>query len=78
MDADCDIGYKVLGEVFVCPAIAKEYANAHQLDFQSEVELYVVHGLLHLIGFDDLKDKERTQMRKEEMKFINYFKKRCT
>lgn len=74
MDTDEEIGYKVLGEVFVCPAVAKEYAKTQNIDFQEEVDLYVVHGLLHLIGFDDLTNRDRKIMRQEETKFMNHLK----
>lgn len=55
-----------LGEVFVCPAVAIEYAKKKNLDPYAEASLYVVHGLLHLIGHDDLEEKARRSMRKKE------------
>ena len=61
--------YKVLGEVFVCPYVATEYAKAHKKDPYEELSLYIVHGLLHLIGLDDIDRKDRKTMRKKE-KFV--------
>ena len=58
--------YRVLGEVFVCPKTAQEYASSQGTDPYLEVTLYVIHGLLHLIGFDDLEDRDRLEMRKKE------------
>lgn len=55
-----------LGIVFVCPAIAQEYAVKHNLDPYEETTLYLVHGILHLLGYDDLTPKERRKMRKKE------------
>ena len=54
------------GEVFVCPRTAVLYAEQKGLDPYQETALYVVHGLLHLMGYDDLTANERRTMRKKE------------
>lgn len=58
--------YRVLGEVFVCPLVGIEYAQENDLDPYEEVCLYMIHGLLHLLGFDDIEEKDRLNMRKKE------------
>lgn len=63
--------WHVLGEVFVCPAIAKSYAKEHDLDAYQETLLYVVHGLLHLYGYDDLEPKARRKMRAKEKELMS-------
>jgi probable rRNA maturation factor len=68
--------YKILGEVFVCVPVAIEYAFKHNIDEDDEVLLYVVHGLLHLLGFEDYTDKQRIVMQKNEKKCINLIKGR--
>jgi len=65
---------KELGEVFVCPAVAIQYASKKKLDPYDETALYVIHGLLHLIGFDDLEPKERRTMRKKEKSCMHHLK----
>jgi len=57
--------YRVLGEVFVCPKTAIDYASSHQCTPYRETTLYIVHGLLHLLGYDDLGETE-PQMRAAE------------
>lgn len=54
------------GEVFVCPKTAVMYAGKKGLDPYEETALYIVHGLLHLMGYDDLAITERRTMRKKE------------
>jgi probable rRNA maturation factor len=61
-----------LGEIFVCPKVAIEYAQKKNLNPHRELALYVVHGLLHLLGFDDLEPKQRRIMRKKEKICMNY------
>lgn len=74
---DQDSGYHLLGEVFVCPQTAIEYTQAHSGDIYSETTLYLVHGLLHLIGYDDIEEKERKKMRAAEAKHMeNLFNKK--
>lgn len=66
-----------LGEIFVCPAVAIQYAQKRGLDPYNETALYIIHGLLHLLGFDDLGQKERRTMRKKEkscMRHLNRLK----
>ena len=58
--------HHVLGEIFVCPQIAVEYALEHNLDPHKELTLYIIHGILHLIGYDDIKEDDRQKMREAE------------
>jgi len=41
------------GEILVCPAVAREQSRVHGLEVEEEVLVYVLHGLLHLAGYDD-------------------------
>jgi probable rRNA maturation factor len=59
-------GYHLLGEIFVCPKAAKLYALEHGIDPHEEMMRYVAHGLLHLIGYDDMTVKDRRVMKKKE------------
>ena len=43
------------GELFICVDDAAIQAKEFQTTWQSEVVRYVVHGVLHLLGYDDLK-----------------------
>lgn len=61
---------KLLGEVFVCPEVALEYAKKKQKDPYKETALYIIHGLLHLLGYDDIETSERRKMRKEERRCL--------
>jgi probable rRNA maturation factor len=41
------------GEIFVSTQTAKRQARRFRTSFEHELRLYLVHGLLHLAGFDD-------------------------
>jgi probable rRNA maturation factor len=49
----------LLGDVVVCPAVA---ARAKPDASEAELRLLVVHGVLHLLGYDHEEDGERAEM----------------
>lgn len=55
-----------LGEVVVCPKVALQYALKHHSNPYREMALYLIHGMLHLIGYDDIDPKQKKRMRKKE------------
>lgn len=65
----------LLGEVFVCPQTAKEYVDEHGGNIEQEIILYICHGILHLLGFDDREDEDRREMRKNESFLLENLKK---
>lgn len=54
------------GEICVSADTAAAYAKARGDDFNAELTLYVVHGWLHLAGFDDLVPAKKRAMRRAE------------
>lgn len=59
-------GRRIEGEVIVSTEMAVERAAEFDWSPGDETLLYLVHGLLHLIGYDDLSDAEKQQMRSRE------------
>ncbi|MFA6960325.1 MAG: rRNA maturation RNase YbeY [Opitutaceae bacterium] len=56
----------VAGEICVSADTAAAYAKEHRRDFSEELTLYVVHGWLHLAGYDDLQPAKKRKMRAAE------------
>lgn len=54
------------GEICVSADTAANYSLLHHRDFSEELTLYVVHGWLHLAGYDDLKPAKKRLMRAAE------------
>lgn len=67
--------YRVLGEVFVCPETAIAYGLEHGMDPYEELTLYIIHGLLHLMEYDDIQSEDRQKIRKAENRHRNKIKK---
>lgn len=56
-----------LGEIFVCPKVAQEYDPKRP---HHETTLYIIHGILHLLGYDDVAPKARARMHQEQTKLL--------
>jgi probable rRNA maturation factor len=76
MDDPEAMGYRVMGDIFVCPETAIQYIQKHGGDVYQETTLYVVHGLLHLIGYDDIDDNENQIMRQAEVLHLENLRKK--
>ncbi len=57
---------KLHGELFICVDEAILQAKRFRSTWQAEIVRYVVHGILHLLGHDDLKPALRRRMKREE------------
>lgn len=62
------------GELVVGLEYGRRMAARHGWRPDDELLLYVVHGLLHLCGYDDLTDEARPIMRARESEWISEFK----
>lgn len=61
------------GEVVASADTANAVAKDLGWPAQNELLLYVVHGTLHLVGYDDLSDSDRDEMRTRERKYLAHF-----
>lgn len=63
-------GHDQAGEVCISVDTARAYAAKHDRPFAEELTLYLVHGYLHLCGYDDRTPVTRRQMRGAERQAI--------
>ena len=59
------------GEVLVCPSVAVEQARDYGTTWESELMRYIIHGILHLRGYDDQSTTARRVMKREEDRLLN-------
>ena len=52
----------LLGDIVLCPAVTARQAREHGRTPEAEAEYLLVHGLLHLLGFDHAEPDERAEM----------------
>ena len=58
------------GEIYICLPVAKENAAYFKESYEKEVARLIIHGGLHLIGYEDGTDDERKNMRELEDKYL--------
>ena len=59
------------GEICVCVDVAQESAPDHDLTLAQEITLYLVHGWLHLVGYNDNSEGDRNSMRDAEKRIMS-------
>jgi probable rRNA maturation factor len=64
------------GEIFISVDDAVSQAKEFRTTWQSELIRYVVHGILHLRGFDDLNPVARKIMKREENRVVTELTRR--
>lgn len=60
-----------LGDIFICPSVVARNAQVRRVRFQDEMALMVVHGLLHLLGYDHVADADAEQMEQRERDLLS-------
>lgn len=64
------------GEIFVCLDDAVAQARQFRTTWQGEAVRYLIHGLLHLCGHDDLQPAARRVMKREENRLLGCVSRR--
>jgi len=59
LDEEDETGRRIVGDVVIAPAVA---ARNHPEDPTAELRLLLVHGILHVLGYDHEEDGERARM----------------
>jgi len=72
-DAEPDGPPALVGDVVVCPTVARRQAPAHAGIYEDEIALLVVHGILHLMGMDHEEDGEAAAMAERERVLLGRF-----
>lgn len=68
---DYSEGDKLSGDLFISIDTVKANAKEYGTDFNDELNRVIVHGVLHLIGYDDHNDKDIAVMRKKEDYYLS-------
>ncbi len=63
----------LLGDVYVCPAVARRQAQERSIALDDELALLVVHGLLHLLDYDHSEPEETEAMQARERELLAGF-----
>ncbi len=59
-----------LGEIFICYPRAEKQARQKKHSMKKELAILLIHGILHLSGFDHKEEYEKSEMKTIEMKVL--------
>lgn len=57
--------------VFISIDRVRENAHIYKVDFENELHRVIIHGILHLIGYDDKSEDDKTKMRAKEDEYLS-------
>ena len=63
---------KISGDIVISIERVKENSKKYKVKLEDELRRVMVHGLLHLLGYDDKNEKDKKRIRKKE----NYYLER--
>jgi len=67
---------ELAGEIYISVRDARRQAREFKTRWEEEIVRYVVHGILHLRGYDDLAPAKRKVMKREENRLLGKLKGR--
>lgn len=65
-------GKTLSGDLFISIDSVRENASFYGVDFDDELNRVIVHGLLHLIGYDDHTEEDIATMRAKENYYLGF------
>ena len=68
-------GVRHLGEVIISCPQAVIQAEEHQHSIKKELTILIIHGVLHLLGYDHEEPEQERQMRERETEILSYIEK---
>lgn len=60
----------ISGDLFISVDTVRSNAEYYSADFKDELDRVIVHGVLHLIGYDDHTDEQTAEMRARENHYL--------
>jgi rRNA maturation RNase YbeY len=61
------------GELYISLDRALEQAEAYKVPYFNEIKRLIIHGILHLAGYDDIKEEDRSEMKAVENRLVDNF-----
>lgn len=69
-ETDPETGARYIGDILISTPRAQTQADAAGHSLEAEVQLLVVHGVLHLVGHDHAEAKEKARMWKAQAEIL--------
>ena len=73
-----NINPDLLGDIVISVPTARKYAEMNERSLERELSVLLIHGVLHLLGYDHETAKEEVAMRELESEFITLVEEELT
>lgn len=71
---DCEL----TGDVYISLKQIEKNSKEYKVNINEEINRVLIHGVLHILGYNDGTVIEKKNMRREENKYLNYLSKKCS
>ncbi|MEA2107034.1 MAG: rRNA maturation RNase YbeY [Bacteroidota bacterium] len=62
------------GDIFISVETVKNNSLRFGVSFDEELSRVMIHGIMHLIGYDDQTEEQKSEMRKKENEYLDRLK----
>lgn len=73
-DIDQETKHLMLGDIIICEDVAKKNAEEYGHSYERELCYLIVHGFLHLLGYDHMEEDDKKVMRALEEAVLKKYK----
>src|SRR5690554_755673 len=67
-------GKNLEGEIYISTEDAASNSQKYKVTFKDEIMRLVIHGFLHLLGYNDQSQKEKIVMKRLENQLVNKYR----
>jgi probable rRNA maturation factor len=71
-----DTPHILIGDIVICPDVARERAQRDGIDFDEQLRILIVHGMLHLLGYDHEDEGQAQAMEAREDEHLRQWESR--
>ena len=73
-DNDYETNYRILGDIYISIDTAYKQALEYGHSNLREISFLITHGILHLLGYDHIEEKDEIIMFKKQEELLNAYK----
>lgn len=73
VDSDLPLDIPLLGDLVICASVVAREAQEQRKSLKAHWAHMVIHGTLHLLGYDHIEDNQAAAMEAKEIEYLNYF-----
>lgn len=64
-------GFRILGDIYISLDKVEEQAKVYNHSYERELSFLIIHGLLHLLGYDHMNEEDEKKMFNKQEEILN-------